>query len=157
MPPSIHHAGEADSNALRDALPAVEPKALRTFTPTQAVLARSAGVYHWTPEDRRLYDFTSGVLVSNLGHNPTAWMKRFVGYMDWPAEGFDTAATQAPDVPRGFTPAVAMTATGTIPAARSVSIAAATSTGSSRRWGSRGSARMPAEPTPSSSAARVVE
>ena len=47
-----------------------EPKALRTYTPTQAVLARSAGVYHWTPEGRRLYDFTSGVLVANLGHNP---------------------------------------------------------------------------------------
>ena len=41
----------------------LEPRALRTFTPTQAVLATSAGVYHWTPEGRRLYDFTSGVLV----------------------------------------------------------------------------------------------
>ena len=47
-----------------------EPRALRTYTPTQAVLARSAGVFHWTPEGRRLYDFTSGVLVANLGHNP---------------------------------------------------------------------------------------
>ena len=34
--------------------------------------SHSAGVFHWTPEGRRLYDFTSGVLVSNLGHNPTA-------------------------------------------------------------------------------------
>ena len=51
----------------------VEPKSLRTFTPTQAVIARSAGVFHWTADGRRLYDFTSGVLVSNLGHNPTRW------------------------------------------------------------------------------------
>ena len=65
---------------------------LRTFTPTQAVLARSSGVFHWTPENRRLYDFSSGVLVANLGHNPTAWMKRFVDYMGW--TGFDPASTK---------------------------------------------------------------
>ena len=83
MPPSIHHAGEADSNALRDALPAVEPKALRTFTPTQAVLARSAGAFHWTPEGRRLYDFTSGVLDANLGHNPLSWKMALDRHMGW--------------------------------------------------------------------------
>ena len=44
--------------------------ALRTFTPTQAVIAKSAGVFHWTADGRKLYDFTSGVLVANLGHNP---------------------------------------------------------------------------------------
>jgi len=60
-----------------------EPRSLRTYTPTQAVFCRSAGVYHWTPEGRRLYDFSSGVLVANLGHNPVSWMRRFVEYMDW--------------------------------------------------------------------------
>jgi 4-aminobutyrate aminotransferase-like enzyme len=30
-----------------------------------------------------LYDFTSGVLVSNLGHNPATWMKRLADYMGW--------------------------------------------------------------------------
>ena len=103
MPP-IHHPAEPDSNALRDTLTRVEPRSLRTFTPTQAVLARSAGVYHWTPEGRRLYDFTSGVLVSNLGHNPTGWMRRFAAYMKWPAAGFGTGSADE------FTPAVAMTA-----------------------------------------------
>ncbi len=62
-------------------------RALRTFTPTQAVLANSAGVFHWTAEGRPLYDFTSGVLVSNLGHNPQAWMQRFATHglerRDW--------------------------------------------------------------------------
>ena len=62
----------------------IEPRALRTYTPTQAVIARSAGVYHWTADGRRLFDFTSGVLVSNLGHNPTSWMIRFSRYMGWP-------------------------------------------------------------------------
>ncbi|HYT90343.1 MAG TPA: aminotransferase class III-fold pyridoxal phosphate-dependent enzyme [Gemmataceae bacterium] len=78
------HPHEQPSNAARESIARCEPRSLRTYTPTQAVLARSAGVYHWTPEGRRLYDFTSGVLVSNLGHNPIAWMQRFTQYMGWP-------------------------------------------------------------------------
>ena len=80
---TIEHADEPKSNADRAAASRYEPRSLRTFTPTQAVLSHSAGVYHWTPEGRRLYDFTSGVLVANLGHNPTSWMKRFGSYMGW--------------------------------------------------------------------------
>jgi 4-aminobutyrate aminotransferase-like enzyme len=76
---------EQDSDLFRELVSQYEPRALRTYTPTQAVLARSAGIFHWTPEGRRLYDFTSGVLVANLGHNPAAWMKRFWDYMGWPA------------------------------------------------------------------------
>jgi 4-aminobutyrate aminotransferase-like enzyme len=85
MTPPLHHPQEPSSNSARDHVARFEPKALRTYTPTQAVLARSAGIYHWTPEGRRLYDFTSGVLVANLGHNPASWMRRFVDYMGWPA------------------------------------------------------------------------
>jgi 4-aminobutyrate aminotransferase-like enzyme len=85
MTPPLHHPDESSSNAARDLAARREPKALRTYTPTQAVLARSAGVYHWTPEGRRLYDFTSGVLVANLGHNPIRWMQRFLANMHWPA------------------------------------------------------------------------
>src|SRR5437867_7631443 len=80
-----HHSKEPASNAARDVIARFEPRTLRTYTPTQAVLAKSAGVYHWTPEGRRLYDFTSGVLVANLGHNPIRWMQRFMAYMGWPA------------------------------------------------------------------------
>src|SRR6516164_7037770 len=79
----IHHPREQVSNDARDLVARVEPRALRTYTPTQAVLSRSAGIYHWTPEGRKLYDFTSGVLVANLGHNPVAWMQRFRRYMGW--------------------------------------------------------------------------
>ncbi len=82
--------GERESNELRRRLATVEPKSQRTYTPTLAVLERSAGSYHWTPEGRKLADFASGVLVANLGHNPVRWWRRLLGYMrldQLPAEG----------------------------------------------------------------------
>jgi 4-aminobutyrate aminotransferase-like enzyme len=82
---ALHHPHESASNEVRGLVTKYEPRALRTYTPTQAVLAKSAGIYHWTPEGRRLYDFTSGVLVANLGHNPSSWMRRFAAHMGWPA------------------------------------------------------------------------
>jgi 4-aminobutyrate aminotransferase-like enzyme len=106
MTMSPHHPHESPSNATRDQIACFEPKALRTYTPTQAVLARSAGVYHWTPEGRRLYDFTSGVLVANLGHNPEAWMTRFTEYMGWRAY----ASGKAPPAPPGYFSSLPMTA-----------------------------------------------
>ncbi|MBY0527726.1 MAG: aspartate aminotransferase family protein [Gemmataceae bacterium] len=106
MTNALHHPHETSSNGVRDLVARLEPKALRTFTPSQAVIARSAGIYHWTPEGRRLYDFTSGVLVSNLGHNPEAWMKRFTEYLGWRAY----AAGQAPPAPAGFFSSLPMTA-----------------------------------------------
>src|SRR5688500_10650244 len=78
---SIEHAGEDASSDLRRRLAAVEPLCLRTFTPSLAVLAKSAGSYHWTPEGRKLADFSSGVLVMNLGHNPTRWWRRVKDYL----------------------------------------------------------------------------
>src|SRR5581483_7163393 len=54
-----------------------------TYTPSQAVLARSAGVFHWTADGKKLFDFSSGVLVANLGHNPRRWMQHFAGYLGW--------------------------------------------------------------------------
>ncbi|GAB4136227.1 MAG: acetylornithine transaminase [Planctomycetaceae bacterium] len=82
----IQFPTENRSNVARETIATQEPVALRTFTPTQAVLAKSAGVFHWTPEGRRLYDYSSGVLVANLGHNPKRWMKRFAEYMGWKPE-----------------------------------------------------------------------
>jgi 4-aminobutyrate aminotransferase-like enzyme len=80
----IRHANEPVANAERESVMHLEPRSLRTFTPTQAVIAKSAGTFHWTPDGRRLYDFTSGVLVSNLGHNPTRWTEKFFRAMGWP-------------------------------------------------------------------------
>jgi 4-aminobutyrate aminotransferase / (S)-3-amino-2-methylpropionate transaminase / 5-aminovalerate transaminase len=93
----LHHPYEPKSNTFRDGIARYEPRALRTFTPSQAVIARSAGVFHWTAEGRRLYDFTSGVLVANLGHNPQSWMQRFMQHMQW--SEFDAPGEYSPALP----------------------------------------------------------
>src|SRR5262245_55324346 len=89
---AIEHPGENQSNEARRTIAAREPIALRTYTPTQLAIARSAGVFHWTVEGKKLYDFTSGVLVANLGHNPVEWQKKLLAYMGWsqplPAKGY---------------------------------------------------------------------
>lgn len=100
MTSPLHHARETTSNEIRDRLARYEPRALRTYTPSQAVLAQSAGIFHWTPEGRRLYDFTSGVLVANLGHNPQSWMRRFIRHMNWPSL---TAQAESSSTDRYFT------------------------------------------------------
>lgn len=99
----IYFPDEDRSNHVRSVIAEQEPLAQRTFTPSQAVLARSAGAFHWTPEGRRLYDYTSGVLVANLGHNPRRWMQRFARYMGWKPEHLT-------DDGSGYFEAVGMTA-----------------------------------------------
>lgn len=107
MTTALHHPNEQTSNADRDLVARFEPKALRTYTPSQAVLAKSAGVFHWTPEGRKLFDFSSGVLVANLGHNPSRWMKRFVEIMGWSGQPWTSTTKTVPD---GFFPGLALTA-----------------------------------------------
>lgn len=82
--PLPEHPQEPLSNEWRRRAAKVEPHSLRTYTPSLAVLAKSHGCYHWTPEGRRLADFTSGVLVMNLGHNPTRWWQRLIDYLGLP-------------------------------------------------------------------------
>jgi 4-aminobutyrate aminotransferase-like enzyme len=72
---------EPQSDATRSAIARVEPRALRTYTPTLAVIDKAEGCYVFTPEGRRLADFTSGVLVANLGHNPARWWRRVLAYL----------------------------------------------------------------------------
>jgi 4-aminobutyrate aminotransferase-like enzyme len=72
---------EGQSDAIRQAIARNEPKALRTYTPTQAVVSQASGSYLYTPEGRKLADFTSGVLVANLGHNPARWWRRVTEYL----------------------------------------------------------------------------
>ncbi|HID24521.1 MAG TPA: hypothetical protein EYP14_19280, partial [Planctomycetaceae bacterium] len=105
MATPIQFPGEERSNAARRVVAEHEALGLRTYTPSQAVLARSAGVFHWTPEGRRLYDFTSGVLVSNLGHNPRRWFRRFAEYLGWSAASFG-----ADDSDDGYFEAIPFTA-----------------------------------------------
>ena len=78
---AIEHPGEPAANALRRELAAVEPRSLRTFTPSLAVIDRAEGSYVFTPVGRRLADFTSGVLVAKLGHHPASWWRRVMNYM----------------------------------------------------------------------------
>lgn len=86
---------EPGSDQVRRGIEAAEPRCQRTYTPTGAVIARSSGCYHYTPEGRKLADFTSGVLVANLGHHPARWWRRVFESMDFnpdlPAEGFTSA------------------------------------------------------------------
>lgn len=119
MTQAIQFAGEDQSNVARRVVAQSEPLALRTFTPTQAVLAKSAGPFHFTPEGRRLFDFTSGVLVSNLGHNPRRWLQRYARYMGWSADMlFGTPATRADD----YVEAVTMTAYNAVTATETAAV-----------------------------------
>jgi 4-aminobutyrate aminotransferase-like enzyme len=80
---AIEHPGENRSNEVRRLVAQREPVGSRTYTPTQLAITKSAGVFHWTAEGRKLYDYTSGVLVANLGHNPVEWQKKFLACMGW--------------------------------------------------------------------------
>lgn len=77
---AAENPSEVQSDAARQAIARTEPRALRTYTPTLAVIAQSSGCHLYTPEGRKLADFTSGVLVANLGHNPTSWWRRLQEY-----------------------------------------------------------------------------
>ena len=83
---------EPRSEDARQRLAAIEPPSRRTYTPSLAVIAKSSGVFHWTADGQRLYDFTSGVLVTNLGHNSPDWMERFRRYSaDLPLNAYNAA------------------------------------------------------------------
>ncbi len=76
------HRGEEQSNDYRRRLAEVEPKCLRTYTPSLAVISRSAGSYHWTPEGRMLdRDERAGVKFKDgdLIAPPSAWSSATAG------------------------------------------------------------------------------
>ena len=77
---SIHHSNEPRANALRERLDAINGRGQRTHTPTQIVIERAKGVRLWTVDGAELIDFTSGVLVSNLGHNHPYFEERYAHY-----------------------------------------------------------------------------
>lgn len=68
MATTIVHEGEPRANEIRARLHACVGVGQRTFTPTQMVVKAAAGCVLRTADDRELFDFTSGVLVANLGH-----------------------------------------------------------------------------------------
>lgn len=90
---------EVESDAARRAIAQSEPRALRTYTPTLAVIERAAGCYLYTPDGCKLADFTSGVLVANLGHNPTRWWQRVYQYLGHGPELFQEESLERELVP----------------------------------------------------------
>ncbi|HOV75570.1 MAG TPA: aspartate aminotransferase family protein [Candidatus Hydrogenedentes bacterium] len=65
---TILHPKEPKGNAIRRRLDKVVGRGLRTYTPSQLVVKKAKGCHIWTVDGRKLIDFTSGVLVANLGH-----------------------------------------------------------------------------------------
>jgi 4-aminobutyrate aminotransferase-like enzyme len=83
---------EPRTEEARRRIAAVEPPSQRTYTPSLAVIAKSSGVFHWTADSHRLCDFTSGVLVTNLGHNLPDWNERFRRYSaDLPLNAYNAS------------------------------------------------------------------
>lgn len=68
MSSPILHEGEPKSNEIRARLDACVGVGQRTYSPTQLVIKAAEGCVLRTADDRELFDFTSGVLVANLGH-----------------------------------------------------------------------------------------
>jgi len=83
--------GEPRSNELRRKVAKLVAKGHKTYTPTQAVISKAEGVYLWTEDGAKLLDFTSGVLVANLGHNHSYFEKRFREYYEgMPRNAYNT-------------------------------------------------------------------
>ena len=80
MKDTIKHPEEPISNAARCKLDQFIGRGQRTYTPSQVVVAKAKGSLLWTVEGRRLYDFTSGVLVSNLGHAHAGFERAYRAY-----------------------------------------------------------------------------
>lgn len=77
---SITHTNEAKANAIRERLNRVVGLGQRTFTPSQVVVERAEGSRLYTVDGRTLIDFTSGVLVANLGHAHKAFEEHCARY-----------------------------------------------------------------------------
>ncbi|MGC8846705.1 MAG: aminotransferase class III-fold pyridoxal phosphate-dependent enzyme, partial [Candidatus Hydrogenedens sp.] len=77
---AILHPNENKGNYYRDLWTRYVGRGQQTYTPSQIVVDRAQGVYLWTVDGRRLIDFTSGVLVSNLGYAHPKFETKFNEY-----------------------------------------------------------------------------
>jgi 4-aminobutyrate aminotransferase-like enzyme len=78
----IQHDDEPRANAIRRELDRYVGHGHKTYTPTQLVVARAEGCWLETMDGARLLDFTSGVLVANLGHGNPAFESAYARYVD---------------------------------------------------------------------------
>ncbi len=76
----IIHPGEEKGNFYRSQWAELVGHGQQTYTPTQIVVSEAKGVYLWTVDGKKLIDFTSGVLVSNLGYSHPLFEERFRKY-----------------------------------------------------------------------------
>jgi len=77
---SIRHPGEPRGNKARARLDQFIGRGQRTYTPSQLAVLKAKGCYIWTVDGRKLLDFTSGVLVINLGHQHPLFEKQYKAY-----------------------------------------------------------------------------
>ena len=77
----IYIDNDSKSNEIRKQTIDLIPKSHKTYTPTQLVVNRAEGVRLWNPEGREFIDFSSGVLVANLGHNHPYFEERYASYI----------------------------------------------------------------------------
>lgn len=75
------HPGETIGNAIRLERERLVGRGQSTYTPTELVVAKAKGCYLWTVDGRRLTDFTSGVLVTNLGHAHKGFERAYKEYI----------------------------------------------------------------------------
>ncbi len=76
----IEHQDEKKGNAIRHRYGMVVGRGQSTWTPTQAVITKAKGDWLETADGRRLIDFSSGVLVSNLGYAHPGFEKHWKRY-----------------------------------------------------------------------------
>ena len=77
----IYIENDDRSNEIRKQIVDLIPKSHKTYTSTQLVVDRAEGVRLWNPEGREFIDFSSGVLVANLGHNHPYFEEQYASYI----------------------------------------------------------------------------
>jgi len=78
---SVQHPNEPNGNANRRRLDRLVGRGQRTYTPSQLVIEKAKGCWLWTVDGRKLIDFTSGVLVVNLGHAHAGFERLYKKYL----------------------------------------------------------------------------
>jgi len=78
---SIQHPDEPKGNAIRGRLDKCVGRGQRTYTPSQLAVEKAKGCHMWTVDGRKLIDFTSGVLVVNLGYAHAGFERLYKKYL----------------------------------------------------------------------------
>lgn len=77
---NITHDHEPKANRIRKKMAKLVGHGQNTYTPTQVVVEKAKGCTLWTVDGKKLVDFTSGVLVQNLGYLHPTYEKYWADY-----------------------------------------------------------------------------